>query len=80
MPSCQTPTHSVPSRDRDTQTSTTNGVKATVHELRRPEQSRIETGKPSTLDWDQIRPLLGFVAVFAALGAAAMVYAHITLN
>ncbi len=80
MPSCQTPTHSVPSRDHGTKTSKTTGVKATVHEFRRLTQSTIEPGKPSTLDWGRLRPLLAFIAVFAALGVTAMIYAHLALN
>lgn len=80
MPSCQTPSHCASSRIRDAQFSAAPRPNATVHEIRRPPRSPVKSGNQSALDWDRIRPLLGFIAVFAALGAAAMIYAYVMLN
>lgn len=76
MPSCQTPSHSFPSRNRDRRPSSADAV----HEIHRPGSSPVTAGTPSTSNWDRLRPLLVFVAVFVALGATAMIYAHFALK
>lgn len=80
MPSCQTPSHTVPLRDRDNQATTADSPKATVHKLRRPAPSPVHAEKPTTTDLDRFCSLLIFIAIFVALGGIAMIYAHFALK